>query len=164
MKLKSKSLTIAIAVLLCVALICIFATSKLWTTNAVAAVRDIPLEQAGVDNQAIFDSFEDAKLTTIGAVTYFEGKKTLDSEALSTIDYIAEEDFNAIPEDAKVKYNFSYDNETNIVTLRATMIMPDGTYEIDEISGIGFINENNEIDAVMNVEGESVLLSELRDA
>lgn len=164
MKLKSKSLTIAIAVLLCVALICIFATSKLWTTNAVAAVRDVPIEQGAMDNQSIFNSFEDAYLSQLGDTTYFEGIKRLDSKALSTLDFISERDFDSIPEDAKIKYNFSYNKETNIVTLSAKMILPDGTTEIDELTGVGFVNEKGEIDAAMNVDGESILLSEMRNA
>lgn len=42
--------------------------------------------------------------------------------------------------------------------------MPDGSIEIDKISGVGFINDDGEIDAVMNVDGEGILLSEMRDA
>jgi hypothetical protein len=38
------------------------------------------------------------------------------------------------------------------------------TVETDEIQGVGFINNNDEIDAVMNVDGEFILLSELKDA
>ncbi len=33
---------------------------------------------------------------------------------------------------------------------------------MEELSGVGFINRNNEIDVVINVENESVLLSEMR--
>ena len=39
-----------------------------------------------------------------------------------------------------------------------------GEMEIDNITGVGFINENNEIDAVMNIDGEGILLSDTRNA
>ena len=50
------------------------------------------------------------------------------------------------------------------MTISAEMENEYGEIEIDTITGVGFINEQGEIDAVMNVEGEGILLSEMREA
>ncbi|MDD4351273.1 MAG: hypothetical protein PHP83_03735, partial [Clostridia bacterium] len=59
---------------------------------------------------------------------------------------------------------FSYDNETNVVTLSAELKNELGEIQIDTIAGTAFINEYGEIDAVMNIDGEGILLSEMRNA
>ncbi|MDE5667784.1 MAG: hypothetical protein K2I29_06040 [Clostridia bacterium] len=82
---------------------------------------------------------------------------------LSEIDCISETDFEEL-ENCTTKYNFLYNSETNIVTIAATATLADGTVEVDEITGVGFINDKDEIDAVMNIDGEGILLSEMRDA
>lgn len=134
-------------------------------TVAVAEpiTRTVALSETCVEAESILEEFDNASLTTEGATTYFEGFKTLDLNSYSMIDYISEDDLETL-EDTTVKYNFSYNSETNIVTIAAAAELPDGSIEIDEIQGVGFINDDGDIDAVMNVDGESLLLSEMREA
>ena len=149
------------AVLLFVAVAVNNSTGK--TNIAETPTRTVALAQSSIDAQSILDEFDDATLTTEGTTTYFEGFKPLDLNAVSELDYISEVDYETLSE-CTVKYNFSYDYASNIVTIAAAATLPDGSIEIDEISGVGFINNENEIDAVMNIDGEGVLLSEMRNA
>ncbi|MDD4276150.1 MAG: hypothetical protein PHO33_04140, partial [Clostridia bacterium] len=59
---------------------------------------------------------------------------------------------------------FSYDNETNVVTLSAELKNELGEIQIDTIAGTAFINEYGEIDALMDMDGEYALLSEMQNA
>lgn len=166
MKTKNKILISIIAIMLsCVIMFTAIAVyHNTNRTGAVSAsVRTVELSQSGVDVQSVFDEFDNANLTRSGSTVYFEGDKPIDSSSLSEIDYINDIDIEEL-EECTVKYNFSYDTESNIVTIAATATLPDGTIEIDEITGVGFINENDEIDAVMNIDGEGILLSEMRSA
>lgn len=135
-------------------------------TNKAAPIeanqRTIELTQSNVDAQCILDEFEDGILTTEGTTTYFEGFKALDLSYFSEIDYISDVELEEF-ESCKVKYNFSYDSESNIVTLSAEMRNELGEIEVETIEGYAFINANEEIDALMDVDGESILLSEMQD-
>lgn len=166
MKTRTKVLTGIMAILLsCVLLFTIVVVGN--NTNksgiVVAKTRTVELSELSVDAQSVLNEFENSTLTKNGTTVYFEGFKPLDTQTISEIDYISDKDFEEL-ENCVVKYNFSYDTESNIVTLAAAATLLDGSIEIDEIKGVGFINANNEIDAVMNIDGEGILLSEMRDA
>lgn len=165
MKTRTKLLTGIIAILLsCVLLFtCVVLSNNTNNSQVSANSRTIELSQSAVDAQSVLNEFDDATLTREGSTVYFEGYKPIDKNVLTEIDYISETDFEEL-ENCTTKYNFSYNSETNIVTIAATATLADGTVEVDEISGVGFINDKDEIDAVMNIDGEGILLSEMRDA
>ncbi len=142
------------------ALSCFFSVKR---EEVIASVRTVQLNDTEMDYQAILNEFEDSELTTEGSLTTFTGYQTLNSSLFEGIDNVSESDVEAL-EGCKVGYKFTYDYESNIVTLYAQMQNELGELEIDTLSGVGFINEKGEIDAVMNVEGEGILLSEMRDA
>lgn len=126
-------------------------------------VRSVELQESSVDYDSILKEFEDSTIEEYGTTTYFTGFKILDASLFDELDNISVEDKEQV-EGAKVKYNFSYDKECNIVTIKAELLLEDGEIRIDEISGVAFINDEGEIDAVMNVDGEGVLLSEMKNA
>lgn len=166
MKTKNKIFTGIIAMILSCVLLFVTVTISPNTNGAgsvSAGTRTVELSHSSVDAQSILDEFENSTLVTEGSVTYFEGYKALDKNQLSEIDYISETDFEEL-EDCQVKYNFSYDSETNIVTLAAAAELPDGSIEVDELYGMAFLDDNGEIDAMMDIDGEFVLLSEMREA
>ena len=162
MKTKTKIVTGIIAfILTCVLLFTIAVINP--NTNQVvgASTRTIQLTQTYVDAQSVLCEFDDAKLTQSGTTTYFEGYKPLDTSGFSVIDNISETDLNEF-ENCIIKYNASFDTETNIITLAAIANLSDGSLDMDEIHGVGFINNDGDIDAVMDIDGESILLSEMR--
>ena len=165
MKTRTKLLTGIIAILLSCVLLFTYVIFCNNTNNGQVSAnsRTIELSQSAVDAQSVLNEFDDATLTREGSTVYFEGYKPIDKNVLTEIDYISETDFEEL-ENCTTKYNFSYNSETNIVTIAATATLADGTVEVDEITGVGFINDKDEIDAVMNIDGEGILLSEMRDA
>ena len=166
MKTRTKVITSIIALILSAVMLFVAVAVNNNTGKTVIAdtpTRTVALSESSIDAQSILDEFDDATLTTEGTTTYFEGFKPLDLNEVSELDYISDIDYETLSE-CTVKYNLSYDYESNIVTIAAAATLPDGSIEMDEISGVGFVNDENEIDAVMNIDGEGVLLSEMRDA
>ena len=162
----SKKLTFtltSILLALIIAVSCVLISKQQVDVSTEAlATRTVTLERQEINYESILNEFENAKLEKQGSLTTFEGYKTINVEDLTEFDNLSESELQHA-EDSSVKYNFSYDSETNIVTISAQMKNELGEIELDEITGIGFINENNEIDAVMNVDGESILLSEMKE-
>lgn len=132
------------------------------TTEIQPVTRNIEINKNGVDYQSILDEFDDANLQTEGSLTTFEGYKSINLAELDGFDLVSNSDVDDT--EANVKYNFSYDNETNIVTLSAQLKDEFGEIYVDTITGAAFINDDGEIDAVMNVDGEGILLSEMQNA
>ena len=166
MKTRTKVITSIIALILSAVMLFVAVAVNNNTGKTVIAdtpTRTVALSESSIDAQSILDEFDDATLTTEGTTTYFEGFKPLDLNEVSELDYISDIDYETLSE-CTVKYNLSFDYESNIVTIAAAATLPDGSIEMDEISGVGFVNDENEIDAVMNIDGEGVLLSEMRDA
>ena len=139
-----------------------FLQTKQITNETQTVVRTVEVSKNAVDYQSLLDEFENSELETNGTLTTFVGYKSLDLAELDGFDLVSETDI----EDTKVsvKYNFSYDNQTNLVTLSAELKDELGEIQVDTIKGAAFINEDGEIDAVMNVDGEGILLSEMKNA
>lgn len=124
--------------------------------------RTISVSQAEMDYQGIIESFENPNFDYDGSKLSFVGFQTLDASILSSIDNVSQSDVDGFA-NLQIQYDFSYDNKTNIVTLSAKMINGD-LIEIEEIYGSAFINDLGNIDAVLYLDGEYVLLSEMQDA
>ena len=86
------------------------------TAANVAATRTVELENAAIDYESILNEFEDGKIEKDGSLTTFEGYKTIKVSDLSMFDELSESDLEQA-EDAAIKYNFSYDSDSNIVTI-----------------------------------------------
>lgn len=134
-----------------------------FSLNKVDNTRTIRVTSQEIIYQNILSDFENSELKIEGSLATFDGTKPITLNDLSYIDNVCASDFDK-EDEGIVKYHFSYDKDSNIVTISAEMKNEKGEIYIDEITGIAFINSNNEIDAVMNVEGESVLLSEMNSA
>lgn len=161
--LKSKWTYIIISVILIVALTGIILFSSNNSNNYVAKIREYSLANKEIDCQTIFNKFKNSSLTKEDNLTTFIGEQSISYDILNAIDNLSETDKEGLS-DTNVKYTISYDKEANIVTLQATLVLPDGTIETDTIQGVAFINDKNEIDAVMNLDGDGILLSEMQTA
>lgn len=148
---------------LCLAIISLVHFTLSNYSTPTAAVRTMELSQIAIDEQAILNEFDDAVIENEGSLTSFTGYKAIDATIFEEFDNISADDVDDFV-GCRVKYDFSYDSETNIVTIAAEMKNELGEIYIDEIQGVCFINDNGEVDAVLNVEGEGILLSEMRDA
>lgn len=158
---KNRYYLLMICAVVCFSIALVYTLSG--TLTAKQNVRDINLKSKQVDVQSILNKFTDVEMDKNNERILFEGTQKLDPSLLREIDNLSGEEVNKL-KSVDVRYSFKYDMVTNTVTLKATMYLPDGTVKVDTITGVGFINDANEIDAVMNVDGEGVLLSEMRNA
>ena len=158
---KNKYYLLMICAVVCLSIALVYTLSG--TLTAKQNVRDINLKSKQVDVQSILNKFSEIEMDKNNERILFEGTQKLDPSLLREIDNLSGEEVNKL-KSVDVRYSFKYDMVTNTVTLKATMYLPDGTVKVDTITGVGFINDANEIDAVMNVDGEGVLLSEMRNA
>lgn len=129
----------------------------------IQKTRTVFLADSDINYQALLNEFEDGELIQEGGLTTFTGIQVLDTRIFEEIDTISEEEFEDL-NNCVISYAFTYDSDNNIVTISAEMENEYGEIEVDTLTGVGFINEQGEIDAVMNVEGEGILLSEMKDA
>lgn len=163
----SKNWTFMLCILLCITLIGVSVMIAIQKNtdifDKVAIEREIVLNKENVDVQSMLDSFDNVITVQDEEMLVFEGTKKFDTSLLEEIDNLSETQVEELS-DVSVRYHFTYNRDSNIVTLSAEMKMPNGEVSVDTIEGVGFINENNEIDAVMNVEGEGILLSEMQNA
>lgn len=147
------------AVLLFVTVVTINNTKKMVAVNAKS--RTIELSELSVDTQSVFDEYDEASFDVNGMVATFTGYQTLDASILSNIDEISQSDAEIL-DSCKVRYEYTYNAETNIVTLFAEMQNEYGEIIMDELYGLAFLNENGEVDAVINLEdGDNILISDL---
>ena len=130
-------------------------------TISIQASRTIEVDINQINYQSVLDSFENSEIKTEGTLTTFEGCKTLDWSDFEEFDNVSEEDFQSSI-GCQVKYNVTYDAETNVVTLSASMENED-TLTIEDIYGSAFIDESGRLDAVMCLDGEYILLSEMQN-
>ena len=137
---------------------CLISANKV--TETIRTTK-IEVTRQTIDYQSILDEFEDSELKTENSLTTFVGSKTIILSELDGIDLVSNVDLKEDKID--VKYKFSYDIDTNIVKISAELQDELGKIYIDEIFGAAFINEYGEIDAVMNIDGEGILLSEMRN-
>lgn len=163
MQIKSKRSIIFAIVALSLAVIFaawyLFGTVKKDNVN----VRDIELTYSTIDTQSILAEFDNAELKHEGELTTFTGEQKITSDLLNEVDNSSVEELEEL-EDVSISYEFTYDAETNIVTITAVMVNELGEINIDKLTGAAFYDEDGNIDAVMNVNGEGILLSEMRDA
>lgn len=133
------------------------------TEDVEAKLRTIELKENKIDYEAVLNEYEESSFEEEGPVFKFEGKKRISLDAFSSIENLSEKEINEM-ESTYVSYKYSYNIETRVITLSAIMENELGVIEIEEVTGISFINEKEELDAVMDFEGEKILLSEMINA
>jgi len=160
MTIKRKNLFIGIIAVLLVLVVGFVCVSAKAPEVIQQQVRTIELNTE-TDYASILNEFENSELKTDGSLTTFVGYQTLSADLFAEFDNVSENDIEQVS-GSTVQYKMSYDKDSNIVTIQAELINEIGEIQIDTISGVAFINESGNIDAVMNLDGEGVLLSEMQ--
>ena len=101
---------------LCLAIISLVHFTLSNYSTPTAAVRTMELSQIAIDEQAILNEFDDAVIENEGSLTSFTGYKAIDATIFEEYDNISADDVDDFV-GCRVKYDFSYDSETNIVTI-----------------------------------------------
>ncbi len=144
-----------------VAIIILSNTSKLDAQDVNNPIRTVRLAGSEVDVQSILAEYEDVSLSTEQSVTKFTGYRTLDDSILSNVDNVSETDMANLV-NQRIKFECTFDAQTNIVTINAYAESEEGTILSEEFFGIAFINDMGEVDAIIKIDNdESVLLSDL---
>lgn len=157
---------VALLMLLSAVLIAVLYPKETRQLDLSLQTRTISVEQNVIDYESIFNEYDDAKLERDGSLTTFEGKQTIKLSDLEELDEVALSTLD--DEELTLKYNYSYDYETDLVTLTVVQVETTGDGElietiVDTIEGAAFVNEAGEIDAVFDLDGETILLSELQE-
>ena len=157
---------VALLMLLSAVLIAVLYPKETRQLDLSLQTRTISVEQNVIDYESIFNEYDDAKLERDGSLTTFEGKQTIKLSDLEELDEVALSTLD--DEELTLKYNYSYDYETDLVTLTVVQVETTGDGElietiVDTIEGTAFVNEAGEIDAVLDLDGETILLSELQE-
>lgn len=121
----------------------------------------LPIMNSGANfDKEILNEFKDASLKQESTFACFEGSKSFNPH-LSDFETVAmaEEDDSS---NVTTKYRVVYDKESNVVSIKISLLTQEEERTIIDIRGVGFFDSNGEIDAVMNVDGKGVLLSEMR--
>gem|GEM_PF-1897127 len=119
---------------------------------------------SGLENLAFSDMFDNYDVSTEGDVTTLAAEQSVGAYRFSAIDNVSYEEAEMLAQTTRIFYDISYDVYTNIITLTVTLQFADGTVAMDTVYGVGFLDDNGEIDAVMNFHGEGMLLSEMRES
>lgn len=154
---------IALVLSLCFGLTyCVTADLKAKYDVTNVSTRTIEVNKSLINYQNVFNDFEDAKLNQNGSVATFEGIKTFKLSDFEEIDLTSVNDI--VNSELRVKYEYSYDYDTQKITLIINLLDGDNISASDTMVGVPFVNENGELDAVFDCDGEYVLLSDFQDA
>lgn len=163
MKSKNKYLISIIAIFLSYAIIFTTIFVNFGAKNvsvASACVRTVDISRLDVDAQSVFDEFDNVELKTEDSKVSFVGTKQMDLSSLSDIDLISlDETFGINCKD--VTYNLSIDAETSELELSLSFLTENNEVITDTLTGIAITSETGKADALIFIEGETVLLSEL---
>ena len=147
--------------LTCILLFVTFTICKTTDTlsDVSAVTRTIDLSHATIDDQNIFDEFENVTVSNQDAKVSISGTKKFDTSSLSEIDLISlETDFG---KNLGATYNLELDSDTGNLKLGIQLITIDGEVISDTLTGLLTTNKNGQPDGMFLIDGETVLLSEL---
>ena len=163
MGIKKRNLIFAnIAVVLGILLSVTFVWNARMSTFSNKDEKVVRTVVADIDYQALLDtSFDSYNLETKEQSVSLNAQKSF-SVTKEQIDNLGLD--NSIEgNNVNVKYDINYDFDSNLIYLTVTFTDFNEIIESETLQGAVFYDENNKIDAVFNVDGEPVLMSEMAD-
>lgn len=118
-------------------------------------VRDVNIVDTSVSLDSIFYSYN---IETNDNVTTVEAQKLITREDFENINNLSEV---SVGNDNFIDFDIVYDADTNIISITASMDNELGYLEAETIYGVAFTNEDGNIDAALDCDGEMILLSDL---
>lgn len=142
----------------------IFVTSILTvnkTDENANYIRTFEISNGTIDEEFIFNSYDDYEMLIDNNISNFEGTKTINLFELCEVDNV---DYTTLEENVTLKFSSSFNYENGESTLNAYLI-EDGEHKIiDTIYGLTLLSDNGEVDVVYDFDGELIFLSELQNA
>ena len=134
-------------------------TNALANDALITPDRTITITQNVVDYTSTFKEFDNPYLLITEKKGLFCGDKTFNYSDFASLDLISEQN---IDDDINVHYEAVINRTTNEVSLKATLQNGNEKYE-EILFGEAFINKKGDPDAILNVEEQQILLSDLQD-
>lgn len=140
--------------------------TKISSENESMQTRTVSVDDKVIDIDCLFNEYDDVMLEADGSMTTFEGNQTIKLSELEELDKVSKAEVG--DEEIKLHYNYAFDYATDMVTLSVVMIeeTENGTTTevvVDIIQGKAFVNNDGNIDAELDLDGEVILLSQLQD-
>ena len=151
--------------LLCLMLFCSFFLVSISTGSVEIEqnplIRTIEIERTEINYESILDEFDNGVISVTDSLVSFSGTKPINisTDEIQNLSSNYQESLIG----TQIQYDFEYDIVSNIVSITAEMHNELGEIYLEKIYGSAFINEYNEIDAVMHIDGMGILLSEMRN-
>ena len=118
------------------------------------------MNKTEIDYMSILDDFDEKNIVVEETSIKFNATQYLDSNFFEEIDNMSLANNKNL---GSISYTINYDEIENIFIMKITTIDLVENEIVEEVVGVPFIDENGNIDAVFNDEGELILLSELRE-
>lgn len=163
MKTKAKIMSIIAALLCVVSLLSLIGAvgNNNESTVAGAKVRTFELVDYHLDDQSLFDEFDEHTLQTDEVGFEITAKKNFDTSIFSEIDFV---DFDCTQEMVTVRYDIQYIDDQNAVLLSVTMEGNNEISIVDTIPGLVSYNAVGEPDVLFVVDNEVIWLSEIQSS
>ncbi|MGD9901533.1 MAG: hypothetical protein AB7S44_03240 [Spirochaetales bacterium] len=131
-------------------------------TQQAVNTRTIELSVQAMDYESVLnEEFDNFNLVTTDSLTTLTAESLINLSDLGEIDNLSETTSEE-EQEVSVHYTFSFDSETNIVTLFAELQNGEEVL-IDTLTGVAFVNAEGNYDALFEVEGDYILLSEMQN-
>lgn len=155
MKNKIQNITILLFFLLIFISIFILSFNK--NNSIKASIRTINVQESYLNYEGILNDFDDVSLSSDDGSVSFSATKTLD---LRLYDYVS---YSSYSNDVSVSYNFIYNFELNQVEITVSVEDEEGNTQTDTLIGDVFLNDEGKEDAFIDIDGEYILLSEMKN-
>lgn len=118
-------------------------------------VRNVNIVDTSMSLDSIFYSYN---IETNDNVTTLEAQKLITREDFDNINNLSEV---SVRNNNFIDFDIVYDADANIISITASMDNELGYLEAETIYGVAFTNEDGNIDAALDCDGEMILLSDL---
>ena len=113
------------------------------------------------DFKETLNGFSNVDFKNDNGTFLFEGIKSVNYSDLNEVDNLSCDDL--IYDKVTIKFEFVYDSSSNECSIYAKTIGNNDYIEVETIYGDVFIDESGKYDALMDIDGEMLLLSELQN-
>lgn len=108
-------------------------------------------------DKSYLSTLDNSKIKTEEGVTKFTGTSYFDTSIFGNIENLSIDE----NKNFAVTFDVEVDSSSRVVALNATLVFSDGTASVDRIYGYVIPSEQYDFDAILDLEGEKVLLSEV---
>lgn len=126
-----------------------------------ALIRNVKLTNSSLVEDSYFNDFDSYNIFVENNKITFVGLDTIQVSEFYEINEISDSN---VDESISLKYTCEFDSFYNIISLSVCYVDTEENVLLDTIYGVVVMNNEKEFDAIFEIDGENVLLSELYEA